>query len=88
MAHWLAILEPMPCGFSSLVRGWYLCIRCRSTAKLAEAVCLRCWDCSHVYLSVDRRVGETTAPEGWCAPIMCVLSRFQEVCRGASDVYE
>jgi hypothetical protein len=79
----------MPCGLSSLVRGWYLCIRCvKFAAKMAEAVCLQCWECSHVYLSVDRRVGETAAPEGWCTPIVCALSRFHEVCGGTSDVYE
>jgi hypothetical protein len=43
MAHWLAILDIMPCGLSSLVRGWYLCMRrVRSESNLAEDVCLRC----------------------------------------------
>jgi hypothetical protein len=35
-----------------------------SATKLFEDVCLQCWECSHVYLSVERRVGETAAPEG------------------------
>ena len=40
-------------------------MRCaRSATKLAEDVCLRCCEYSHVYLSVDRRVGETAAPGG------------------------
>ncbi len=43
IAHWLAILDTMPCGLSSLVRGWYMCMRCvRSAAKIAEDVCLQC----------------------------------------------
>ena len=40
-------------------------MRCvRSATNLAEDVCVRCWEYSHVYLSVDRRVGEAAAPEG------------------------
>jgi hypothetical protein len=63
-------------------------MRCvRSAAKLAEDVCLQCWEYIHVYLYVDRRVGEIAAPEGWCTTIMCAFSRFQEVCCGTSDVY-
>ena len=63
-------------------------MRCvRSATKLAEEVCLQCWEYSHMYLSMDRRVGETAAPEGWCTLIICAFSRFQEVCGGTSDVY-
>jgi hypothetical protein len=40
-----------------------------------------------MYISVDRRVGETAASEGWCTPIICVFTRFQEVRGGTSDVY-
>ncbi len=42
----------------------------RSAMKLAAGVCLQCWEYSHAYLFVDKRVGETAAPEGWCTPIM------------------
>ncbi len=63
-------------------------MRCvRYASKLANDVCLQCWEYSHMYLSVDRRVGENAFPEGWCTPIMCAFSRFQEVCDGTSDVY-
>ena len=63
-------------------------MRCvRSATKLAEEVCLQCWEYSHMYLSVDRRVGETAAPEGWCTPIICAFSRFQKVRGATSDVY-
>ncbi len=45
IAHRLAILDTMPYRLSSLVRGWYLCMRCvRSTTKLAEKVCLQCYE--------------------------------------------
>ena len=66
IAHRLSILDAMHCGLSSLVRGWYLCMRCvRSSAtKLVEEVCLQCWDYSHMYIFVDKRVGETAALEG------------------------
>ena len=71
IAHWLVVLDTMPCGFSRFVRGWYLCIRwARSVMKSAEGVCLQCWEYSHAYLSLDKRVGDTAAPAGWCTPIM------------------
>ncbi len=63
-------------------------MRCvRSTTKLAAEVCLQCNECSHAYLSVDKRVGETEAPEKWCNHIMCVFRWFLEVCGGTRDVY-
>ena len=63
-------------------------MRCvRFVAKLAEEVCWRSLEYRHVYLSVDRRVGETAAPEGLCTPIIFAFSRFQEVCGGTRDVY-
>ena len=40
-----------------------------------------------MYLSVDRRLGETAAPEGWCTPIIFAFSRFREVFGGTSDVH-
>ena len=58
-----------------------------SATKLAEDVCLQCWEYRHVYLYVDRRVGEAAAPEGWCTPIMRALSRSHEMCGGTRDVY-
>jgi hypothetical protein len=78
----------MPFGLSSLVRGLYLCMRCvRSATKLSKEVCLQCWEYSHMYLSVDKRVDETATPEGGYTPIICVFSRLQEVCGGTRDVY-
>ena len=63
-------------------------MRCvRFVTKWAEEVCLQCWEYSYVYLSVDRREGETAAPEGWCTPIIFAFIRFQEVCGGTRDVY-
>ena len=63
-------------------------MRCvRSVTKLAEEVCLQCLEYRHVYLSVDRKVGETAAPKGWCTPIIFAFSRFQELCGGTRDVY-
>ncbi len=65
IAHLLIILDTMPYGFSRLVRGWYLCMRCaRSAMKSVEEVCLQCWEYSHAYRFVDKRVGETAAPVG------------------------
>jgi hypothetical protein len=88
IAHRLAILDTMPCGLSSLVSGLYLYMRCvRSVTKLAAEVCLQCWEYSHAYLFVDKRVGETAAPEGWCTPIRCAFRRFQEVCGDTRDVH-
>ena len=76
------------CGLSSLVRGWYLCMRCvRSARKLAEEVCLPCWENSYTHLYVNNGVGETMAPEEWCTPIICAFSQFQEVCDGSRDLY-
>ncbi len=70
------------------MRGMYLCMICiRSATKLAAEVCLQCSEYSHAYLSVDKRVGETAAPEGWCTPIMCAFIWLQEVCGGTRDVY-
>jgi hypothetical protein len=63
-------------------------MRCvRSATKLAEEVCLQCWEYSHMYLFVVKRVGEIAAPEVWCTPIICAFGRFQEVCGGTRDVY-
>jgi hypothetical protein len=63
-------------------------MRCvRSVAILASEVCLLCWEYSHAYLSVDKRVSDTAAPEGWCTPIMCVFRLFRVVCGGTRDVY-
>ena len=54
------------------MRVWYLCMMCvRYATKLAEDACLQCWEYSHVYLSMDRRVGETAALEG-DVPLSCV----------------
>ncbi len=63
-------------------------MRCiRSATKLAEDVCLKCWEYSIAYLSGNKRLDETTAPEGCYTPIMCVFSRFQEVCGGTRYVH-
>ncbi len=65
LAHSLVVLDTMPCGFRRFVRGWYLCLRCaRSAMKSAEEVCLQCWEYSHAYRFVDKRVGDTAAPAG------------------------
>ena len=71
IAHLFVVLVTIPCGFSRLVRGWYLCMRCvRFVMKSVEGVCFRCWEYSHAYRSADRRVGETAAPCWLCTPIM------------------
>ncbi len=63
-------------------------MRCvRFATNLAEDVCSQRWEYNHMYLFVDKRVGETAAPEGWFNPIICAFSRFQEVCGGTRDVY-
>ncbi len=49
--------------------------------KSGEGVCFRCWEYSHAYRSVDRRVGEIAAP------VMCVFSLFQDVFGCTRDVY-
>ncbi len=84
----IGYFDTMPCGLSSLVRWWYLCMRCvRSVMKLDSEVCLQCCEYSHAYLSVDKRVSDTAVPEGWCTPIMCVFRWFQVLCGGTRDVY-
>ncbi len=63
-------------------------MRCvRSATKLDEEVCFQCCEYSHTYLSVDKRVGETAAREGWYTFIICAFSWIQEVCGGTRDVY-
>ena len=63
-------------------------MRCvRSVVKSVEGVCFRCWEYSHAYRSVDRRVGEIAAPDWLCTPIICVLSLFQGVSGCTRDAY-
>ena len=56
--------------------------------KSVEGVCLQCWEYSHAYLSLDRRVGDTAALWGdvplscerLACSMMCLVE--QEICMG------
>jgi hypothetical protein len=56
--------------------------------KLVVGEYVACWVYSHLYLAMDKSVGEAAAPDGRCTPILLVPCLFQVALGGTKEVYD